>query len=118
MSDYERGSGPVEIAGPTGRIIGVGGRQAEGAGDPEGSPARDEFLSALRAEQRSLAEDKAHVARMAPKWRAERQQRAEQAFEAWKAERQRRAARLFAELYAEEDQGFPPPSAHFRRGSS
>jgi hypothetical protein len=78
-------------------------------------PTRDEFQSALRAEQRRLAEDKAHVAKMAPKWRAERQQQFDKAFEEWRAERQRRAQRLFAKLYAEQDQAFPPPSAHFRR---
>jgi hypothetical protein len=66
-------------------------------------------------EQRGLAEDKAHVAAMAPKWRAERQQRFEQAFEEWKAERKRRAEQLFAKLHAEDDQGFPPPSVYFRK---
>jgi hypothetical protein len=90
MSAYERASGPVEIAGPTGRIIDVGGRHVEGDGYGERSghyPTGAEFMSTLRADERSLEEAKKHVAAMSPRWRDQRRQRAEAPFEEWKAER-------------------------------
>jgi hypothetical protein len=74
---------------------------------------RAEFMAALRADERSLAEDKKHVAAMAPKWRAERQQRADAAFEQWKRDRKEREARLSTKLNGEE--GFPTPAEHVRR---
>jgi hypothetical protein len=64
------------------------------------------------AEQRALADDKRHVAEMAPRWRQQRQQAAEEAFQQWKAERQRRADDLFAELHG--DQQFPTLSEILR----
>jgi hypothetical protein len=123
MSDYERGSGPVEIAGPRGRILDVGGRSVEvnGSGHDRDLnersgpyPTRDEFVSSLRAEERTLAEDKRRVAEMAPRWRDRQRKAFDDAFEEWRAERQRRAEKLFAKANGEAE-GFPPPAEHFGR---
>jgi hypothetical protein len=65
-------------------------------------------------DQRSLEDDKRRLAAMAPRWRAQRRERAEQAFQQWRADRQEHAKRLFAEVNGE-DWGFPPPS-HFSGG--
>lgn len=62
-------------------------------------------------DQRSIEDDKRRIREQAPKWRAQRRERAEQAFQQWKADRQQHAAQLFRELNGE-DWGFPPPS-HF-----
>lgn len=61
-------------------------------------------------DQRSIERDKAHIAEQAPKWRAQRRERAEQAFQQWRADRAEHVARLFGEV--NEDWSFPPPS-HF-----
>lgn len=62
-------------------------------------------------DQRSLEQDKRRIAEQAPKWRAQRRERAEEAFQQWRADRQEHAAKLFAEANGEAG-GFPPPS-HF-----